>query len=193
MVAMCPDCGAPSTFESRERPGTIHGRIINERPYYDPRGLMYPHVTYQLLRCATCGRGGLSAVAGGGGKDELLIAFSPLSAEAAPVPANTPTEIKAGLSEAERCAAVGAWRAASAMLRSGLEKTLKANGYIDGSLKDKIDEAAVDGVITAARRQRAHDEVRVLGNDVLHDAWRAVDETEYDLAHFYTQRVIEDF
>ncbi len=53
--------------------------------------------------------------------------------------------------EAERCAAVGAWRAASAMLRSALEKTLKANGYTNGNLAQKIDAAAVDGVIPAAR------------------------------------------
>jgi len=79
------------------------------------------------------------------------------------------------------------------MLRSALEKTLTANGYDEAKLVHKIDAAAADTVITDARKQRAHDEVRVLGNDVLHDDWRVVDETEYDLSHLYTQRVIEDF
>jgi hypothetical protein len=48
-------------------------------------------------------------------------------------------------------------------------------------------------VITAARQRRAHDEVRSLGNDVLHDEWRPVSEDEYEQAHHYVQRVIEDF
>jgi len=74
-----------------------------------------------------------------------------------------------------------------------LEKTLIENGYPKGSLKDRIDEAAKDGVITAARQKRAHDDVRVLGNDVLHDEWRELTEDEYDAAHYYAQRIIEDF
>ena len=53
--------------------------------------------------------------------------------------------------EGERCAAAGAWLPASAMRRSALEKTLKANGYTNGNLAQKIEAAAVDGVRTAAR------------------------------------------
>ncbi|MCI0339183.1 MAG: DUF4145 domain-containing protein [Acidobacteria bacterium] len=84
------------------------------------------------------------------------------------------------------------------MFRSALEKTLKANGYVrqGGKLRDlesKIDEAANDGIITDARRRRAHEEVRVLGNDVLHDEWREVKDEEVELAHLYTQRILEDF
>jgi hypothetical protein len=60
------------------------------------------------------------------------------------------------------------------LLRSTLEKTLKANGYTKGNLKEKIEAAAADGVITAPRERRAHSEVRVLGNDVLHDEYRPV-------------------
>ncbi|MFY9954362.1 DUF4145 domain-containing protein [Bradyrhizobium sp.] len=89
-------------------------------------------------------------------------------------------------------ASVGAWRAASAMLRSTLEKTLKHNGYLKGSLADKIDQAAEDGVITAARSKRAHEDIRVLGNDILHDARRVVFQAEFDLAHKYAQRILED-
>src|SRR5262249_17995494 len=83
--------------------------------------------------------------------------------------------------------------AGSALLRSALEKTLKANGFNKGSLQDKIDQAATDGAITEARSKRAHEDIRVLGNDVLHDAWRAVTEEEFELAHHYTQRILEDF
>ena len=69
----------------------------------------------------------------------------------------------------------------------------KAEWHSKGSLKDKTDEAAVDGVITAARKNRAHQEVRVLGNDILHDSWREVLPQEYELAHHYSQRLLEDF
>ena len=193
VVAHCPDCGARSTFESRKGGGTEYGSIVAQAPWYDSRGIAYAHRIFRLLRCASCGRGGLATIAGGGGSADVLIAFSPVTVQPAPLPKDTPRDIVAEVREAERCAAVGGWRAASAMLRSALEKTLTANGYDEAKLVHKIDAAAADTVITDARKQRAHDEVRVLGNDVLHDDWRVVDETEYDLSHLYTQRVIEDF
>lgn len=119
--------------------------------------------------------------------------FYPHSRETAPLPPLVPAGIVAEYREAELCASVGAHRAASALLRSVLEKTLKANGYTKGDLKPKIDEAANDGVITAPRRQRAHEDIRVLGNDVLHDEWRKVTGDEYEAAHHYVQRILEDF
>jgi hypothetical protein len=82
------------------------------------------------------------------------------------------------------------------MFRSVLEKTLIVNGYTrksDGDLYARIEAAAADGVITAARRERAHQEIRVLGNDILHDPWREVTEEEYKLARHYAQRILEDF
>jgi hypothetical protein len=79
------------------------------------------------------------------------------------------------------------------MCRSALEKALKVNGYTKGSLQTKIDDAAADGVITAARKQRAHDDIRVLGNEVVHDEWRPVSAEEVKSALHYTQRVLEDF
>jgi len=113
----------------------------------------------------------------------------------ATLPTNLPNGVESEYREAELCASVGGWRAASALLRSVLEKTLKANGYgyLAGSLKQRIDDAAKDGVIPPARRQRAHEDIRVLGNDILHDDWRAVNEDEYSAAHHYTQRILEDF
>lgn len=71
-------------------------------------------------------------------------------------------------------------------------KTLAANGYAKGTLAARIDAAAADGVITAARQRRAHDDVRSLGNDILHDEWRPVTSDEYDAAHGYVLRIIED-
>ena len=80
-----------------------------------------------------------------------------------------------------------------ALLRSTLEKTLKANGYGDGFLYKKSSVAAADGVITASRAEKAQELVRTLGNDVLHDEWRKVEQSETELAYHYVGRVVEDF
>ena len=71
------------------------------------------------------------------------------------------------------------------MLRSTLEKTLRDSGYRKGSLAERIDQAEADGVMTAARSKRAHEDIRVLGNDVLHDEWREVSEDEFEEACRY--------
>jgi hypothetical protein len=54
-----------------------------------------------------------------------------------PLPEDVPDGLIKEFREAELCASFGAWRAASAMLRSVLEKTLKVNGYSNGSLQQK--------------------------------------------------------
>jgi uncharacterized protein DUF4145 len=97
--------------------------------------------------------------------------------------------------EAERCLEHECYRAAAALFRSVLDKTLKANGYKSGhkvNLQVQIDEAAKDGVITEARKKRAHEDIRVLGNDILHDDWRELTEDDVEPAHRYTQRILED-
>jgi hypothetical protein len=127
-----------------------------------------------------------------------LESFFPLCSEEVPLPDAVPVEIQTEFREAERCASFGANRAASALFRSVLEKVLKANGYTrtnDPNLRDlqkRIDAAASDGVITAARQKKAHDDIRSLGNDVLHDDWRKVTDSEVEDAHRYTQRILED-
>src|SRR4029077_3803219 len=116
----------------------------------------------------------------------------------APLPGAVPVDLQTEFREAEYCAACGANRAASALFRSVLQKTLKANGYTrtnDPSLRDlqkRIDAAAADGFITDARRKKAHDDIRALGNDVLHEEWRQVTRDEVEDAHKYTQRILED-
>ena len=60
-------------------------------------------------------------------------------------------------------------------------------------MKNKIDDAATEGILTEARKNRAQNEIRVLGNDVLHDEWREVTAKESHLAHHYAQRIREDF
>jgi hypothetical protein len=190
--ARCPDCdGAVTTFESKKM-AQGHDAVI--AIHNGPRvvGVQYSSTVYRGLRCAGCGRGAMSVLAFTNSNTQTLIDFFPRTIGSLSMPSDVPTDIKTEFQESELAGSVGAWRAASAMLRSTLEKTLKANGFTKGNLATKIDEAAADGVITEARAKRAHDDIRVLGNDVLHDAWRVVTQEEFDLAHKYTQRILED-
>jgi hypothetical protein len=193
MRAPCPDCGGTvTTFEHRSAANEFGAvtRVWN----HEFEGRNYTQTRYILMRCAGCGRGGLATThmnpLGDIAYEET---FYPACLDRAPLPAGIPDGVVAEYREAELCASVGAWRAGSALIRSALEKTLSANGYVQGTLAARIVEAAGDGLITAARRQRAHENIRVLGNDVLHDEWRVVTEQEYSDAHHYAQRILEDF
>jgi hypothetical protein len=167
--ACCPDCGgARSTFEFREA-SREYGTVIRDSPHQF-NGQPFSRILYTLMRCAGCGRGGIAKIHDNGRFiDGTLEEFFPIAIDKAKLPPPTPAGVEAEFREAELCAAFGAWRAASALLRSTLEKALTANGYTSGVLAAKIDAAAADGVITESRRKRAQDEVRVLGNDVLHE------------------------
>jgi hypothetical protein len=146
------------------------------------------------MQCGGCGRGALATVYCDNTYHEGELAdFHPLPVHHEQLPASTPEEIAREYREAEVCLAVGANRAAAAMFRSALEKTLGANGYATGTLQQKIDQAAADGLITEARKARAHEDVRSLGNDVLHDPWRPIDDEAVQIAHHYSQRMIEEF
>jgi hypothetical protein len=154
----------------------------------------YMRALFTLMRCAGCGRAGMAKVYDNGRViDGVLADFYPPSIAHGKLPEAVPDGIKHEFREAERCAAFGAYRAASALLRSTLEKTLSDNGYHSGSLAKRIDEASGDGIITESRRRRAHEDVRVLGNDVLHDAWRPIASPEVTVACHYAQRILEDF
>ena len=168
--------------------------VVINGPHTTPEGDPYSRAVFQLLKCGGCGRGGLATVyCGNEVHNGQLVDFYPFSPATAELPESTPDEIVAEFREAELCAAVEANRSASAMFRSALEKTLKANGYRTGNLKSRIDHAAADGLITASRRTRVHEDIRTLGNDVLHDEWHPVDDSAVALARRFTQRTIEDF
>jgi hypothetical protein len=191
--ASCPDCGGTiTTFEFKDYRNEYGTVVLNKDHNY--KGNYYGRILYKLLRCASCGRGGMAVIHDNGQviNGELEI-FYPISIDKAKIPPGVPDDILSEYREAEQCASFGSWRAASALLRSTLEKTLKANGYKNGNLKDKIDEAANDGIITESRKKKVHEDIRVLGNDVLHDEWRLVTEDEVILSHHYTQRILEDF
>jgi hypothetical protein len=189
--AYCPDCRVVTHFSAHTSVPVNGNHIYN--------GKNYPRVVYTFCVCARCSRGALAVTPDTGTvSGAVLESFFPISVSAAQIPNDVPPEITAEFREAEKCSAAGLNRAASALFRSVLEKVLKINGYVKGNdasltdLRKRIDAAAADGVITDARRKKAHDEIRSLGNDVLHDDWRVVDDAEVEVSHRYMQRILED-
>ena len=184
--AYCPDCEVVTSFDKvTEQICTI-------------REIVY---RFHFQKCARCGRGGMA-------RFEInlhepskgnLLDFFPPSVESARLPDGIPIEVLKEFREAELCVAFGAYRAASALFRSVLEKVLKANGYKDDvkelrrNLPEKIATATADGVITATLNMRAAENIKDLGNDVVHDAWREVTSEEVESSRHYSQRILEAF
>lgn len=199
ITARCPGCdGALSTYEWIAK-GQALG-IIDLPGAFTFRDGAGARAQHRLYRCGGCGRGGLALVYHNGhsfpiGREELYDFYQEVG-DRLKLPVNTPAGIQAEFREAEKCLATGCFRAAAGMFRSVLDKALRANGYKlkpGTNLQQQIDLAAADGIITAARQRRAHDEVRVLGNDVLHEEWKEIPPEDVEAAHHYVQRILEDF
>lgn len=198
IVARCPGCnGANSSFEwnyKGQELGTVTKGISDH--YWSNC-----HISYRLFRCGGCGMGGIGAVKYGGdsrypGSYNRLVWFYPESKERLSLPNSTPKGIATEFREAEKCYENDCYRAAAGLFRSVLDKTMRANGYKTNQEKNlvkQIDAAATDGVITQSRKKRAHEEIRVLGNDVLHDDWCEIKEEDVEATRHYTQRILEDF
>lgn len=205
VLARCPDCDAVTSFDTKGHSNTTLGAvIINGQHQY--AGGTYSRILWQFFRCNVCNRGAVAKLYDcGNSQTAVLENFFPEAVEKAALPTPVPEDIVKEFREAEKIAAYGAYRSASAMLRSVLEKTLKKNGYEEVEYTDdkavkkkstklnhRIDAAADDGVITETRKRRAHENIRVLGNDILHDDWREVTQEEFEEAHKYSQRILED-
>jgi len=189
---ICPDCNAIANFDYKDSSREFGYVSISRQHQYN--GQNFSRIVYNLLSCTGCGRGGVAKIHCNNNTQEGEVEdFYPVGIDKAKVPNNTPNEILAELNEAELCASVQAWRAGSAMLRSVLEKVLTQNGYAEKRLIDKIDAANIDVIITDSRTKKAHNEIRVLGNDILHDEWKEVKEEGFSVAYHYCQRIIEDF
>jgi hypothetical protein len=195
VIALCPGCdGAVSRFEVSSTP-TAPSSANQYRQFQTSDGEWT--LEYYLMRCVGCGRGALALVniqvPPSGERERKLLDFYPRVISWEKLPEATPEQLMAEVREAEKAAGVGALRAATTLLRSALEKTLSANGYAERDLKTSIDAAASDGAITNARSRQVHDDVRRLGNDIVHDEWRVVDREEFDLALTYVVWILEDF
>lgn len=202
ITASCPGCnGSTSTFEYIHQGKELGFTVVKVRKPY-ARFDEEVDAQFRLYRCAGCGMGGLGYVKmreqGAKYPTDIyeLIWFMPEARQRLPLPKTVPEGIRNEFREGEKCMEHGMLRAAAGMFRSVLDKTLRANGYRTNkgeSLAAQIDESAKDGVITAARQRRAHEEIRVLGNDVLHDEWHEIPEEDVEAAHHYCQRILEDF
>ena len=190
---MCPDCGVPTSFEFKDASGgSEFGSVIQDR-HHVFKARPWGRIIHQLYRCVVCGRPGVGALhVNDSVQHSELGSFWPTARPTQTLPGGVPEGIEAEYREAEACMSVEAWRGAAALLRSTLEKMLVANGFNEKDLYKKINAAEVVGVLTAARCKRAQDLVRVLGNDVLHDDWRAIESSEVADSHHYVGRIIED-
>lgn len=80
---------------------------------------------------------------------------------------DVPSHISAPASEAHACHSINAYRAATLMARSVIEATAKEKGVTTGTLFQKIDALAAQGLLRAVVQDAAH-EVRLFGNDMAH-------------------------
>lgn len=197
IVARCPNCaGALSSFTWYGEHGEF-GSIT--KPFKD-RYWSDCQISYRLFQCGGCGMGALGVIKFGGdykypGKYNRLLRFTPEGRKRLELPTSVPEGIQREFIEAERCMENDCFRAAAGLFRSVLDKTMRANGYKtkqESNLYKQIEAAADDGVITQARKRRAHDEIRVLGNDVLHDEWQEIPAEDVEAAQHYSQRILED-
>ncbi|MBB5408876.1 hypothetical protein HDG34_002813 [Paraburkholderia sp. HC6.4b] len=192
VVANCPTCS-----------GALTSFLIGD-PQRGPYGQIFRQVDagqteiYRLARCTGCGAGALITLLASNlhGDHPELADFYPEAEIRQILRTAVPEGIVKEFREGEECAEAGCYRAAAALFRSVLDTTLRANGYKlkkGTSLEQQIDLAAADGVITASRRKRAHDEIRTLGNYVLHEKWREVTPTEVQTAKEYAAHLLHDF
>ncbi len=196
IVARCPGCsGGKSTFEWQ-----IDGKGIGSITVTaEDRIWETCFISYRLFKCAGCGRGAFGVIRYVGtpypGHASRLVNFWPETKELLVLPSTVPIGIQAEFREAEKCMNYGCDRAAAGLFRSVLDKTMRASGYNtkqEPNLYKQIEAAAEDGVITHARKRKAHDEIRVLGNDVLHDDWHEIPHEDVEAARHYCQRILED-
>lgn len=199
VIANCPGCdGAKATFQHKSN-GHAYGNVMcgDIQLKSGRHGAAFG----VLMRCGGCGWPALAVIASADhhnfvSYDTELIDFYRETTQQLALPTAVPKGIAAEFREAESCLGHGNFRAAAGLFRSVLDKTLRASGYKlkrGTPLEQQIDAASADGIITESRRRRAHDEVRVLGNDVLHDEWRELQREDVEAAHHYSQRILEDF
>ena len=210
IIATCPDCNAVSSFVPRTvdtdsgKETDISSLFLHFPHSY--QGARYDGVLWLFVRCINCNRGGVAKIHFQNHfLSNVVEEFLPHAVDHAKLPTDVPEDLVKEFREAELDASFGAYRSGSALFRSVLEKTLNTNGYEEvtytdtqgvqkktKSLLHRIEAAADDGVITQAQKKHAHENIRVLGNDILHDDWREVLQPEFEEAHKYTQRILED-
>jgi hypothetical protein len=81
----------------------------------------------------------------------------------------------------------------SAMVRSVLEKTLKANGYTTGNLKDRLTKQQATRVLTESRRIERRRRFAFSETMCFTMLGGKLQKTSSSWPHHYAQRILEDF
>lgn len=200
--ALCPYCLARTSFKivagnSNGAPQLYKAEAVAVNSTSNIRKNIAKSIAFMFLACEICGQGALAEVFSDANARPVkalgILNFYPAQGPVYSLPENLPDGIIKEFREAEVCAGAGAWRAGTAMLRSALEKTLKANGYTNMSLHRAIDKAHEESMITKARATQVHRDVRTLGNEVVHDDWKEVLSADFYVAWEFAGRLIEDF
>jgi hypothetical protein len=136
VLALCPDCGATTSFDVNGFSNTSLG-VLNINVPHTYEGANYGRVLWQFFRCNVCSRGAVAKIhESGNTQTAVLEDFLPQAIEKASLPPAVAEDIVSEFRESEIDAAHGAYRSASAMMRSVLEKTLKKNGYKQVEIED---------------------------------------------------------
>lgn len=189
--ACCPGCGgSKSSFKY-----DLNKQVIKS---FHRTGANKFYIRYMLYECLGCKEAALATIVTFHPNEfpvasNELIAFSPEVSEKSELPDSVPEGIVNEFREAEVCIENNCYRAAAGLFRSVLDKTMKANGYKkEGNLYKQIEKAAEENVIHRSRQKRAHQDIRVLGNDVLHDDWKEIASEDVEAARHFSQRILED-
>lgn len=204
--AYCPTCKTLTLFRSTDNRG--NGYSSFSRDLKDPvkkkindQDAIYNRVISTSCECTGCRRGGMAESYHSSKNQSELIDFYPYELKHKELPESLPREIRKEFKEAEICYGHKAYRASSAMARSTLEKVLKLSGYEDVDdntgydrmgLKKKIEEATSDHILTKAREKQVHDDIKVLGDEVVHRPWREISKEEVESSLKYVLWIIHD-
>jgi hypothetical protein len=199
ILACCPGCeGAKTAFVWSDGGAPLSAPLRWREAYYYKEKLP---TEFRLYKCSSCGFGALVRLQFRGGSTAMsaefrkLIYFTPEAKPRHKLPKDLPQGIVNEFREAELAFEQRCNRAAAALLRSALDKAMFASGLRKTdkeNLEAQINRAADFKVIHEARRLNAHKAVRTLGNDVLHQDWRAVEDEEIEDARHYVSRVLDD-
>ena len=187
--AYCPVCDGRSNFVRESGAFSLTSKTLNK--YY---GLFTGSITFLLLKCVTCSLGALGIIYEDLDSEiKVLVDFYPKVKKITKLPDDTPEDISSEFKSAENCANIEEYRPAATMLRSTIEKVLNNHGYNEWRLSDNLKNLQKDRLITAPLARKNKLVVKILGDQVLHQKWREVDEKEYLTAREYALDLIKAF
>lgn len=127
-------------------------------------GVLHQDVLRCVLTCGKCGAKTVFQL-----EDGYALSYLPGRDILLELNQSVPAEAKEMYEEARLCFFGTALRASAVMGRACLEQALVNNGYTNGTLENKIDEAKKKGDLGDREYGLAHSS-RLVGNDAIHEA-----------------------